>query len=162
MILLFILGALIIGSFIAPYNSDGFWIFLVFSIIGAIVNLVANAAMYLGQVENIEKIPEAEARQAIFVEKANALTGEFKMWLGKEYPDVEKEIFKSLTPATISIFAAKFPEIKSSETIMNLVSRISDLQSSIYREKLDIEGSKRRIRITKRNPFILNRIIPIK
>ena len=160
MILLSILGVLIISLFVAPYASEGFFVLFAFSIAATLANLIANAAMYVQQVDYIERIPEAEARQAIFVEKAKALTEEFKIWLGEKYPDFEKELFKNLIPQNVAVFAVQFPEIKSSETITKLVSKINSLQSDIYNERLSIERYRRHIRIIKRNPFIITKIMP--
>lgn len=126
----------------------------------SIVNLIANACMYFEQVIRIEGIKESEAREVIYKEKAESLTGEFKLWLGEKYPEIEKGIFKCLIPTDISMVATVFPEIKLSETITNLVSRINELQGRIYSEKLEIERYKKGIRIAKRNPWIIRKIIP--
>lgn len=162
MIMLGIMGILVIGLFLTPFRSDGFYIILAGVIVGGVISFIANAAIYYGQVEKIEKIEEAEARGNIFREKAKALTEEFKHWLGDKYPDAEKEIFKNLIPENVAMFAVRFPEIKSSETIEDLVSRINGLQNDVYDEKLNIEEYKREIRVNKRNPWVIRSLIPIK
>lgn len=161
MILLGILGAIVIGMLVAPYKSDMFFVFLLFSVITSIINLVSNACMYFEQVVRIEGIEESKAREIIYKEKAVMLTDEFKIWLGEKYPDIERNIFKTLIPTNVSIVATSFPEIKSSEVIMDLVSRINELQSKIYSEKLMIEKYRKGIRIAKRNPWIIKKMIPI-
>ena len=127
----------------------------------AIIGLIKHACLYHDQINNIERIKECEAREKIYKEKAEALTGEFKLWLGEKYPEIEKGIFKDLIPAKVSILAVSFPEIRSSETINNLISHINKLQGSIYSEKLDTESYRRRIRVIKRNPWVIRKIMPI-
>lgn len=161
MILFSMVGVFVISLFVAPYKSDMFFVFLLFSVLASIIALAANACIYFEQVTRIESIEESKAREDIYKEKAEVLTGEFKVWLGEKYPDIEKGIFKNLMPVNISMVATVFPEIKSSETIMNLVSRINEMQNKIYSEKLTIEKYKKGIRITKRNPWIIRRMIPI-
>jgi len=160
MILFSILGVLIIGAAVVPYESSAFIALTLLTIIAAIACLITHAAIYWNQINSIECIKECEAGEAIYKEQAEVLTGEFKLWLGEKYPDIERGIFKDLISENITIFAAKFPEIKSSETIMDLVSRINGLQNNVYSKKLNIERHRKKIRVAKRNPWIIRKIIP--
>jgi len=154
------LGVFIISLFIAPYGSEGFCVLIGLSVAMTIIGFVVHAVVYCEQINSIESIKECEAREKIYKKKAEALTGEFKVWLGEKYPDIEKEIFKELIPAKVSILAVSFPEIKSSETMMDLVSRINKLQGDVYSEKLNIERYRKQIRVAKRNPWVIRGTVP--
>ena len=162
MILFSMVGVLIIGMFIVPPGSDAFIGFVVFASMCSIITLAVNAAIYCEQVNNIENIEEAIAKEVIYKEKATVLTAEFKLWLGEKYPEIEKSIFSDLIPSSVSVFAVSFPEIKSSGTIMLLVNKINALQISIYAQKLNVERFKRNIRVNKRNPWVIRKMMPIK
>ena len=108
---------------------------------------------------DIESIKKYQDDKKVYIKKAKALTSEFKLYLASTYPDIEKEIFSKLIPEKVGIFAASFPQIKSSETITKLVSMINDLQSNIYTQELNINRIKRNIRARLRNylnfPWVL-------
>ena len=110
MILLSILGVLVVGTFvIPPYGSEGFFVLGGLSVAVAIIGLITQACFYHDQIDSIERVKECEEREKIHKEKAEALTGEFKLWLGEKYPEIEKGIFKDLIPAKVSILAVSFP-----------------------------------------------------
>lgn len=132
----------------------------VLSGVAVVIEVIANGVCYYGQIEDIEKIIECEERKVIKKNKATILTAEFIKYLSGKYLDHEKEVFKGLTPDKVSIFAAGYPEVKASDTLLALVKKINELQTSIYDEDLNVANMKKNMRVRSRNLWILPFLMP--
>jgi hypothetical protein len=115
---------------------------------------------YYNQIYDLENIKQIDAVTVILKQKADNLTAEFVTYLSEQYPDLEKEIFKSISPDKVGLYLASYPQIKSSETIMGLVDMINKLQKDYYDQRLLKEVTLRDIRVRLRNPCIITAIIP--
>lgn len=128
-----------------------------------IVNVILHGCIGYDQISNIEKIEEHVGRRIIFAEQRDELITQAVLYLGQTYPEHEKELFKMISEknseAVVNILTA-LPEIKSADTLKELVNTLRSLHGNVYSEDLKIEGLKRRIRIRSRNPWLLQCIIP--
>ena len=119
----------------------------------ALITLIMVSAWgdYTDQIEDIERIMERVKRKDIYTKQRDELAEVFKQHLAQQYPDYEKDIFSKLLPENITAVATIFPEIKSSETIMDYCNKINSLTSGVYKEDIAIAGHERKIRVRKRD-----------
>ncbi len=133
--------------------------FIVTGII-VVLALITLMAGYIVQVNSIEDINRYKANEIVYEKKADDLTETFKLYLGQIYPDLEKSIFKDISPANADIYLVQYPELKSSNTIIELVTQIKKLRSAIYDQEIKINKSQKDINSRKRNPLYLTWLLP--
>src|SRR3989339_724582 len=107
----------------------------------------------LEQVQDFEQIKEAKGVEDILKEKAEVLTAEFVKHLAQAYPEHEKGIFEKIGPEKVAVYFAKYPELKASEVLLNLVDRINGLQSSVYNQRITVENLLAKTRTRLRDPW---------
>ena len=134
----------------------------VFAMIGFIIVIIAQIVSCYSQVQDIENIEKEKNNKVIYQSRADDLLGEFKTYLADMYPDIEKEIFKTMKPEKITAYMVKYPELKSSETICKLVNLINEIKGQVYGCDLRINQLKTDIRIRKRTSgmWLIGRLIP--
>jgi len=124
-------------------------------IIGLGTLLIVNGNAYYRQITRLEAIRACDGIKVVYKAKAEALTAEFTKLLAETYPQYEKDIFGQITPEKVAVFIVKYPEIRASETIKELVAQINKLQSDIYEQDIQKEKLLQDVRVNLRNPFIL-------
>ena len=134
--------------------------FLTFSIITVCFALIASGIGWAGQVDDIENIKKFQQVEVIYQKKAEALTTEFAKHLADAYPKHEREIFEKISPDKVSWYFSKYPELRSSETLMALVKEINKLQSDVYNQQIAVEQMRQNIRFRLRNPWFFTFMIP--
>lgn len=146
-------------------DYEGF--FMTSFIMGVIISLISvgimglgTIASYYGQINDIESLKQIDSVSIILKQKSDNLTAEFAGYLAKQYPELEKEIFKSISPDKVNAYLAAYPQIKSSETLMGLVNLINKLQGDYYDQKLKREETLKNIRVRLRDPMIITWVIP--
>ncbi|MDD5290189.1 MAG: hypothetical protein PHT40_03275 [Patescibacteria group bacterium] len=128
----------------------GLWLFCL------AINTIASYSIQVSDYYDLKKIDKMEV---MYQEKAEALTTQFASYLAVSYPQHEKTIFAQISPEKVSAYAAAYPAIKSSETIMALVGEISKLQADRYQQKADRIQKQRNIDYRMRSPWTINSII---
>jgi len=146
-------------------RSDGGWAF-----IGGIMVFLAMVCFVVGfgtslyarsdQIENIENVRMYTAKAAVLEKKANELTTQFAGYLAETYPQFERDIFKQIAPDKVSLYMAKYPELKSSATLTTLVEQISKLQSDRYDQELKKQEVLKDLRFMPKNPWVIRSWIP--
>lgn len=111
------------------------------------------------QLKDKEKLVKIDNIISIFREKATVLTEEFKLYL-LEYPKIEKEIFDKIKPSNAGMYFVQYPELKSSEVLIQLTKEISSLQGCVYREMENKEGVLAQTRYRPNNPWVLPFFVP--
>jgi hypothetical protein len=124
----------IVPAIITIFVISGLWL------IGAIVFTFCS---YDLQQERFEKLRGSLKNMAILEEKSTKLLEEFKSYLGKIYPELEKEIFSKIADSNSSdklkIILTKYPEIKSSKVFIKLSKRMESVIGEQYKLKMDTE-----------------------
>ncbi|NMC51944.1 hypothetical protein GYA54_04490 [Candidatus Kuenenbacteria bacterium] len=124
-------------------------------VLGLFISLISNSNQR-GDFEDLHMLKET---QVIYQEKAEALTQQFAKYLAEQYPDQERFIFDKIDPDKVALYLVKYPEIKSSETLMALVVEIGKLQAQVYDQRIKRAQIKRDIRFRLVNPWRLNFLI---
>ncbi len=133
---------------------------LIITAIIFVLSLITLTAGYIVQVNSVEDINRFKSNEVVYEKKADDLTETFKLYLGQIYPDLEKSIFKDISPANADIYLVQYPELKSSNTIIELVTQIKRLRSAIYDQEIKINKSQKDINSRKRNPLYLTWLLP--
>jgi hypothetical protein len=118
--------------------------------------VLGTAIEFDGQKNDYYDLKKIDGLEAMFKDKAEALTTQFASYLAVSYPQHEKEIFAQISPEKIGVYAAAYPAIKSSETMMALVGEISKLQADRYQQKADRIQKLRDIEYRKHSPWTIN------
>ena len=108
------------------------------------------------QKEDFENLRLLRETEAIYLKKAKDLTQQFAKYLAEAYPGQERFIFDKIAPEKVGLYLVKYPEIKSSETLMALVAEINKLQSQVYSQMIKRAEIKKDIRFRLVNPWRLN------
>ena len=118
------------------------------------VSFVNNLVKHTDMVKKFEEIRANLKKLEIYKEKQRVLISEFTIYLADKYPDFEKEIFKLITDSKsdINVFL-KYPELKSSETIMELVKQINNQSAATYNYKVELENEYAAIRFYNMNKW---------
>jgi hypothetical protein len=166
-------------SFVFAYLTRMFWSncigaeegsdisgWLVMSFICLLISFISPSCVFMGTLTAegkqrlaFEDVKKLQAVSMIYQDKAEMLTGEFVSYLANTYPDLERDIFSSISPEELTVYMVKYPEIKSSETLIALVGQINSLQTDYYDTQIEIEEALAKIRFRKVNPWIINLFI---
>ena len=129
------------------------------TVLVAIFFLAVNAAGYYSHVDDLESITRNNAVVTIYKDKADTLTKQFVKYL-MNYSDFEKDIYTQISPKDVDIYMVKYPELKSSTTVIALVDNIYKLQDDVYNTEIEIETHKKDLRTRKRDPFLITSLLP--
>lgn len=88
------------------------------------------------------------------------LTTQFARYLYEVYPKHEQDIYNKIAPENVDIYFVKYPELKASETITELVNQISILQTAYYNQKIERAELRKRMRFREVSPWLIKFIIP--
>lgn len=120
------------------------------SMIYLIVAFIHDLVYYSNQLQRFELIRNYLKSINIFREKQKELLVDFKQYLGKEYPELEKQIFANINDSKSDIHVVlKYPELKSSKTLMKLADKINQLANKVYSLKAKMEDVCEDIRYYK-------------
>jgi len=132
----------------------------IFSFITTLTCIINNIVDHGSQIEDIENITQYGENKIIYQKRAKNLSAEFKKYLVEKYPDYEKEILEKVMPDNVSILITEFPNIKSSETIESYCSKLNSLMDDVYKQELDINSLKAKIRRRRRSLWIFKYFAP--
>ena len=125
---------------------------------GAIL-FIANFSTDSAQISDIEELRASQERIEIYQNKTTELTNAFEALLSEKYPEHETGIFDKISPDNIEIYLAKYPEIRSGETFINLTDKVLSLNDQLYEEKIYLSGLKQDIRYRLNNPWVFQSFI---
>ena len=124
------------------------------------VMLVINTGINYGdQIESFEMLEEQQNVIGLYESKSQHISNQFVKYL-TAYPEFEAGIYDKISPENIDIYMVKYPELKSSETVIALVDNIHVLQTEVYDAKIKIEKIKRDIRYRQVSAWNVNFVIP--
>lgn len=146
-------------------SKNGVIVLSVLAIAYLICNVISFCCSYNNQVYDIEGITESVNKREIFKRQKVELITEAKFYLGENFMKHEKELFKLISESgkdskAVVNFLSKFPEIRSVETLKQLVTNIQGLHRNVYNKELEIEELKKQIRVRSRNPYMIRCILP--
>jgi len=146
-----------------PYNDsykEGVVWLSVISLIPLILAILLTFGSYSGQISDAEDIIKFERLEEVYEDRAEALTQQFASYLSDIYPEHERNIFETIEPEGIDIYLVKYPDLKASETILELVAQIRSMQDDRYGQQIARENTMKSMRYRTRNPWIFNSFIP--
>lgn len=132
----------------------------IISVSAFFASFFVSALAWSEQISDEENVIKYRQIEQIYQSKAEALTAEFAQYLASEYPEYEKNIFDKISPGTVGMYFVKYPELRSSETIVVLVEHINELQSDVYAQQVSVAKVEKDIRYRQRNPWLLQSMIP--
>jgi len=109
---------------------------------------------------DIQSLRMYDANAAIYKQKADNLTQQFAHYLAEVYPEHERDVFKSISPDKVSLYLAKYPDLRASATVTTLVDQIEKLNDDYYSQQLQREVTLREIRYRQQNPWIFSSFVP--
>jgi hypothetical protein len=104
-------------------------------------NMVCHAELK----KKINKHSRIKANIKIEEDALTEIKTEFTDYFTKLYPEHEKDIFSKISPGDaeqLTMYLAKYPELKFSGMINTLVAKVSDQMKRINAEKLELEECK--------------------
>ncbi len=119
-------------------------------IAGPIVQLNSRVS----QISDSVDIEVLETQREIYQRRADILTEEFTYRLAVDYPEYEERIFENIRPDNVSTYLAMYPELRSADTYIELVSQTRDMQDQIYEIEIEIEGVLGQMRFRTKDPWI--------
>lgn len=152
----------VLFAVICREEFPGFLAFLSFVACAAIV--IASATVTLvsssNQTWDNEKLIQLSQSKKIYQERAENLTKQFVNYLAEVYPNHEKDIYEKICPDNVDVYLAKYPELKSSETIIALVKQIRELNDDTYRQDLERAEVLCKMRFRPKNPWVIQWFMP--
>lgn len=124
------------------------------------ISLLVTAVAYSNQISDSENITKFERLEQIYEVRADALSQQFATYLADLYPEHERNIFESIKPEGIDIYLVKYPNLRASETIIELITQIRSLQDDRYAQQIEREKTLKTMRFRKRDPWIFGFVIP--
>lgn len=145
-------------------KSNALAMFLTIAVIYLITNIGVFCSAVHKQINDIEEIGEKKGTKLIYEKQRDELISQATLYLGEKYPEHEKELFKLIaeknSEAVVNLLGA-FPEIKTADMLKTLVGKIEKLHGNVYYQDTEIEKLKRKIRVRKRNPYMIKYLLPI-
>lgn len=136
------------------------WLLFSIGVVYLFVMPLKTLGSYTEQIRDQEDFRQSVACEKILTNKAEALSKQFAYYLAEVYPNHEKEIFTEISPSNIELYLARYPEIKSSATILKLVEEIGDLREDVYDQQIRREKILRDMRYRKLSPWNIRWMIP--
>jgi hypothetical protein len=158
-VVLAVLGFLINAIYSISFFLIGGWLCIVCIVFFFCASILITLFEITDQLERFEGVRESIQKELILREKRDLLMKVFKENI-THYTNLEESIFKSLVPEKIEIFLAKYPELKSSEVIQKLVSKIETSQQTVFTEMVKRNKIIKKIWVTKNSPWSFKKYIP--
>lgn len=131
--------------------------------IGAIIafsSMVITFGYISVQKSDFERIIAIEKIEEIYEEKSDVLSQRFATYLLTNYQEYEAGIFQNIKPEDIKIYMVKYPELRTSETILALVEKINQLETDKYNQQIRKENILANVRFRTKNPWIFSSWVP--
>jgi len=164
-LVLFVLTGILTGGLFwkgTRSRDDWPWVTGIFSCVLCVVALlilcIVNGAFHEDQIANFEEIRAGDKLKIVFKNKAEHLSQELSILLYEAYPEYEKDILKAIAKNKLLLF--KYPEIKSSETIMLLANKVEGYWNDYYGELSQIQNKMANCRYRKQSIMPLQWMVP--
>ncbi len=137
------------------------WVYaMVFAtLVPAVVSVTQTMKSYSAHLSDIEDLAKFVDIENVYTKRAESLTAEFTV-LVNQYLGHEKATFDNMSPEDISVLLVRFPELKASKTILELVAQIRSMQDDVYAQQVERAEISKNIRFRTRNPWILHSFLP--
>ena len=115
--------------------------FLIGIVVLLVIFMVVNYTFRSGQVWDLSQIDTHREKIELYKKQREELIPEFRKYLAEVYPQIEKDLFASMSPSKESdlrIYMAKYPEIQSNQTINRLVDELSRCSNKIIAQEEEI------------------------
>lgn len=110
-----------------------------------------NDALELQKIAKVEKIQQAQ-RDLLVKDFANILLD--------MYPKYEKDIYSKIEPGKLDLYMVKYPELKASETAIELVKQTRSLQQTILEQQLKRADTVKNMQFRMVDPWLFHFMIP--
>jgi hypothetical protein len=107
-----------------------------------------------------EEVAKIEQFENIYKNRAENLTKQFAHYLAELYPEQEKNIFEKISPKDLDVYLVKYPNLRSSETIVALVKQIRSLEDDYYGQKILKAERLKEMRFRTKNPWVMQWMMP--
>lgn len=141
------------------WDSWGYF-FLIVAVFFIGLSFFETGINYSDQISDSENINKFERLERVYEARADALSQQFATYLADLYPEHERNIFESINPEGIDIYLVKYPDLRASETILELVAQIRSMQDDRYAQQVARENTMKDMRFRMRNPWIFSSFIP--
>jgi uncharacterized membrane protein len=154
------------GNVLDKNNRDGdgwcgFGIFMtILAALALVVSVFHTLVTYSAQKYDNEDLIRIQQQTDIYQKRADVLTKQFAHYLADVYPQHEKGIFDKIKPGEVDIYLVKYPELKSSETITQLIKEIRSLQDDYYSQQLERAQILRNMRYRTKSPWVFQFAMP--
>jgi hypothetical protein len=141
------------GQFSNAEVQNTFLVFgIIFSTASTVVAIVAvfqSMTLRQEQIKHVSAIKKEKKYAALVQEQFTEYIEKVAENLTKIYPDYEKEIFKSISPSDaeqLSVYLAKYPELKFNGVMQKHVETMRYYIDSIYSHKKEIQDIYEKIK----------------
>jgi hypothetical protein len=154
-------GVYVLANFYGSHkHTDGIWTFSVFTALFLIGAIISTMVGYAHQISDFEELSRYKKIEVIYQDKCENLTNQFSALLAELYPSHERSVFENISPDGVDIYLVKYPELRASKTVLELVAQIRSLQDDVYQVRLAEATVSKRMRFRARNPWLVNCFIP--
>jgi hypothetical protein len=147
LIFVFVLALLGCIGLIIPneYAANISFALFLFSFVWLFISTLSSLSYFSNQLERFEELRAKIKKVKINEKMQQELLLEFKFYLGEKYPNLEEKIFNDINKLEIKTII-KYPELKSSKTLIKLTNKINNLASNVYELMREIEDLSADIR----------------
>lgn len=121
--------------------DDGWWGWVTAAVVFGMGWLLGLCVLLGYEIRIQNELLRLEEIIPIYEARAEALSETFRTELLK-YPEHEKEVYDKITPANLSFYAARYPELKTSGVLVALGQKILSLQDKRYQCELQIKEQR--------------------
>jgi len=144
-----------------PYND---WvcasvICAVLSIVCGVLGFAFNTGRIIGDLDDTEGLVASHEIQDVAEERKEHELKELSEYLIEFYPTYEKEVLETINRGDLQILL-RFPDLKTNQTVLEYTNRIKELNTDIYTQLNARIAMRKRMRIRRRNPFVLHFLLP--
>lgn len=138
-------------------SGNVFYFFaIVFYITAAIWLISTTVGSYSNQLSDFTHIKQINMQISLDTERRDKLINMLKVELSK-FPEIEKEIIMSIKPDIMLL--SQFPNLKSNETIADMVNQIVYLENSVYERRFHLINLQRQIYYREISPWVMSSVI---
>jgi hypothetical protein len=145
------------------YDSSLFPASVFFLFVAVVILVIApfkTMFSYTFQIYDQQELIKIEECRVVYQQRADVLVKEFAGYLSVMYPEHERDIFNTISPKDVDVYFAKYPDLRSSETIVALVREISALRNAVYTQDILRAETLKNMRVRKVTPWNVRRFIP--
>lgn len=105
------------------------------------------------QKKSFEKYRAMQKQVTILENQANTIIAEMEVYLTQMYPDHELGVFKMMSGNDLTLYLAKYPQLKASDTFLAQGRTVLDLRQRVYDLQLRMTDKMADMRYATINPW---------